>query len=172
MLVLGSWTFTKWLLYSISTHVLKRGGSSGLFLCRCLRPFVLILINNTLNPLDRQIFEVNHMEQLLCVIIFFKDDYYLGSSSKAISFTRVTFAPSSLHQESLISSCLTLQHLAESASIAQGALVVSVTNLLQVRNLLASPNLPHLCVPFKVFKVANVSKVIQVVQHQKNQGNS
>ena len=69
-----------------------------------------------------------------------------------------------LHQESPISSCLTLQHLAESASVARGALVASVTNLPQVRNLLASPNLPHLCVPFKVFKTANAFKVVKAIK--------
>ena len=61
-------------------------------------------------------------------------------------------------------SCLTLQHLVEGASFAQGVLVASVMNLPQVQNLLASLDLPHLCEPFKVFKVANVSKGVQVVQ--------
>ena len=51
-----------------------------------------------------------------------------------------------------------------STTVAQGALVASVMNLPQVRNLLASLDFLHLHEPFKVFKAANISKGVQVVQ--------
>ena len=67
-----------------------------------------------------------------------------------------------LHQENSRSTCLTLRHLAESASVMPGPLVASVINLWQVQKQLASPYLLHLHELFKVFRVFKVVKVFKV----------
>ena len=70
--------------------------------------------------------------------------------------------PLSSHQENSRSTCLTLRHLEESASVMQGPLVASVINLRQVQKQLASPYLLHLHEMFKVFRVFKVVKVFKV----------
>ena len=75
------------------------------------------------------------------------------------------------HQENARSTCLTLRHLEESASVMQGPLVASVINLRQVQKQLASLYLLHLHELFKVFrafkvkvfKAAGVFKVVKFV---------
>ena len=66
-----------------------------------------------------------------------------------------------LHQENSRSTCLTLRHLEESASVTQGPLVASVINLRQVQKQLASPYLLHLHELFKVFRAFKVVKVFK-----------
>ena len=105
-----------------------------------------------------------HTTGLICNEILNWHTFQDVSTVNIINQEQLNLQAPCIHQESPISSCLTLQHLAESTSVAQGALVASVTNLPQVQNLLASPDLLHLREPFKVFKAANVSKGVQVVQ--------
>ena len=66
-----------------------------------------------------------------------------------------------IHQENSRSTCLTLRHLEESASVTQGPLVASVINLRQVQKQLASLYLLHLHELFKVFRAFKVVKVFK-----------